>query len=101
MASGKTLAFREIERGMMQDRDEHLMRLAEDTIRTPVTQRETFLQAACNQDKDLYAEVSEIVEWEERMGGFMRDPLVGLIDLEGLDRPFKPGHTASQRLPGE
>jgi serine/threonine-protein kinase len=83
---------------MMQDRDEHLMRLAEDTIRTPVTQRETFLQAACNQDKDLYAEVSEIVEWEERMGGFMRDPLVGLIDLEGLDRPFKPGHVIANRF---
>jgi eukaryotic-like serine/threonine-protein kinase len=98
MASGTTVAFREIERGMMQDRDERLMRLAGDTIRTPVTQRETFLQAACNQDKDLYDEVSEIVEWEERMGSFMRDPLVGLIDLEGLDRPFKPDEVIANRF---
>ena len=74
----------------MQDREERLMGLAREALRTPPAQRETFLRNACHQDQDLYSEVSEIVEWEERMGDFMRDPLVGLIDLEALDRPFKP-----------
>ncbi|MBZ5492406.1 MAG: serine/threonine protein kinase [Acidobacteriia bacterium] len=74
----------------MLDREERLMGLVRETLRTPPGQRETYLRAACHQDQDLYSEVSEIVEWEERMGDFMRDPLVGLIDLEALDRPFKP-----------
>ena len=82
----------------MQDRDERLMRLAEDALRTPVAERETFLRAACHQDTDLYAEVSEIVEWEDRMGGFMRDPLLKFIDLEGLDRPFAPPQLVGDRF---
>ena len=61
----------------MQDRDEQLMSLAAEALRTPAAQREIFLRAACRQDEDLYSEVTEIVQWEERMGGFMRDPLIG------------------------
>lgn len=83
---------------MMQDREERLMGLAGDVLRTPVEQRKTFLQAACHQDKELFDEVSEIVEWEERMGFFMRDPLIELIEQEGLDRPFKPGHVIANRF---
>ena len=82
----------------MQDRDERLMRLAEDALRTPVAERDSFLRAACHQDTELYAEVSEIVEWEERMGGFMRDPLLKFIDLEGLDRPFTPPQLVADRF---
>ena len=82
----------------MQDRDERLMRLAEDALRTPVAERDSFLRAACHQDSDLYAEVSEIVEWEDRMGGFMRDPLLKFIDLEGLDRPFTPHQLVGDRF---
>ena len=82
----------------MQDRDERLMRLAEDALRTPVAERDSFLRAACHQDSDLYAEVSEIVEWEDRMGGFMRDPLLKFIDLEGLDRPFTPEQLIGDRF---
>jgi len=74
------------------------MRLAGDALRAPIAERETFLKAACSNDQDLYTEVSEIVEWEERMGGFMRDPLVDLIDLERLDRPFKPGEIVLDRF---
>jgi serine/threonine protein kinase/tetratricopeptide (TPR) repeat protein len=82
----------------MQDREERLMGLAREALRTPSAQRESFLRAACHQDQDLYSEVSEIVEWEERMGDFMRDPLVGLIDLEALDRPFKPDQLVADRF---
>ena len=82
----------------MQDREERLMGLAQEALRTPPAQRESFLRAACHQDKDFYSEVSEIVEWEERMGDFMRDPLVGLIDLEALDRPFKPDQVVADRF---
>jgi serine/threonine protein kinase/tetratricopeptide (TPR) repeat protein len=82
----------------MQDREERLMGLAQEALRTPSAQRESFLRAACHEDKDFYSEVSEIVEWEERMGDFMRDPLVGLIDLEALDRPFKPDQVVADRF---
>src|SRR3954471_2433857 len=82
----------------MQDREERLMGLVGEALRTPPAQRESFLLATCHQDKELYSEVSEIVEWEERMGGFMRDPLVGLIDLEALDRPFKSGQVVAERF---
>ncbi len=82
----------------MEDRDDQLIRLAAEALRTPAAQRETFLRAACQQDSDLYSEVTEMVEWEERMGRFMRDPLIGLIDLEALDRPFKPGQVISGRF---
>lgn len=82
----------------MLDREERLMSLVRETLRTPPGQRETYLRAACHQDQDLYSEVSEIVEWEERMGDFMRDPLVGLIDLEALDRPFKPDEVVADRF---
>lgn len=82
----------------MQDRDDRLMRLVEAALRTPAAQRETFLRAQCHQDKSLYSEASEMVEWEERMGSFMRDPLVGLIDLEALDRPFKPDQVVADRF---
>jgi len=74
------------------------MGLVREALRTPPAQRQSYLLAACHQDKDLYSEVSEIVEWEERMGGFMRDPLVGLIDLEALDRPFKPDQLVADRF---
>jgi eukaryotic-like serine/threonine-protein kinase len=82
----------------MQDREERLMDLAREALRTPSAQRESFLRAACHQDQELYSEVSEIVEWEERMGDFMREPLVGLIDLEALDRPFKPDQLVADRF---
>jgi serine/threonine protein kinase/Flp pilus assembly protein TadD len=82
----------------MQDREERLIGIAREALRTPFAQRESFLRAACHQDQDLYSEVSEIVEWEERMGDFMREPLVGLIDLEGLDRPFKPHQLVADRF---
>jgi tetratricopeptide (TPR) repeat protein len=82
----------------MQDREERLMGLAREALQTPSAQREAFLRDACHQDQDLYSEVSEIVEWEERMGDFMRDPLVALIDLEALDRPFKPDQLVADRF---
>jgi serine/threonine-protein kinase len=82
----------------MEQRDERPMSLAAEALRIPAAQRETFLRAACQQDEALYSEVSEIVEWEERMGDFLRDPLISFIDLEGLDRPFQPGEIVSERF---
>lgn len=82
----------------MQDRAEQLMSLAKKALLVPAEERTTFLQAACPQDSDLFDEVSEIVEWEERMGDFMRDPLIELIDLEGLDRPFSAGQLIADRF---
>jgi serine/threonine protein kinase len=82
----------------MQDRDELLMRLAKDALRTPVAQRETFLRMACHHDQALYDEVSKIVEGEERMGNFICKPLISYLKLEELDHPFKPSQMISNRF---
>ncbi|HWF05259.1 MAG TPA: protein kinase [Candidatus Angelobacter sp.] len=74
------------------------MSLAKKALLIPAEERTTFLQAACPQGSDLFDEVSEIVEWEDRMGDFMRDPLIELIDLEGLDRPFSAGQLIADRF---
>jgi hypothetical protein len=74
------------------------MSVADRVLRTPVAQRDQILRAACKDDKDLYSEVTEIVEWEERMGDFLRKPLVDLIDEQKLDRPFEPGQMVSERF---
>ena len=82
----------------MEQRDERLMSLAAEALRTPADQRERFLRAECQQDEVLYSEVSDILRWEERMAGFLRDPLISFIDVEGLDRPFQPGEIVSDRF---
>lgn len=55
----------------------------------PPGEREGFIEQACA-SADLRAEVHRRIEWEERMGGFLLEPLV---DRERFDRPFQPGET--------
>jgi hypothetical protein len=50
--------------------------------------RESYLRSACAGDVDLFAEVSERVEWEQRMGGFLGQTVVEVL---GIDRPPMPG----------
>lgn len=80
------------------ERDEHAMTLAAEALKTPVSDRDTFLQNACQSDPELYREVSEIVVWEERMTGFLRRPLIEFVDLEDLEKVFEPGQIVSGRF---
>src|SRR5215469_11250182 len=86
---------------MMSDpaeHDERVMTLAAQALKTPPAQRADLLQSACQNDPELFREVSEVVAWEERMSGFLSRPLVEFIDLEALEKIFEPGQTIADRF---
>ena len=58
------------------ERDERVMTLLELALNTPVVEREACLRAACGGDRQLLEEILERARWEERMGGFLLEPLV-------------------------
>jgi tetratricopeptide (TPR) repeat protein len=80
------------------DRDERVMALAAEALKTPPGRRDGFLQNACGNDVELYREVSEVVTWEERMGDFLSRPLVEFVDLGPWESAFAPGETISGRF---
>ena len=78
------------------ERDELVMELVSATLEQSPETRESYLRSACAGDVDLFAEVSERVEWEQRMGGFLGQTVVEVLDL--LDRPFEPGELVAGRF---
>jgi eukaryotic-like serine/threonine-protein kinase len=60
--------------------------------RKPAAEREAYLQAVCAGDEDLRREVADAVSWEERMGGFLQQP-VAMIANENL--PLDAAFTAT------
>ncbi|HLJ90187.1 MAG TPA: protein kinase [Candidatus Angelobacter sp.] len=80
------------------EHDERVMTLATEALKLPVAERDSFLQSACQNDPELYREVSEVVTWEERMKGFLRRPLIEFIDLDALEKVFEAGQTVSGRF---
>lgn len=77
------------------DRDERVMSLAATAVMLPAEERDRYLRAACDGDEELLRETCETIEWEERMGGFLRKPWLSLPDLE---RPFKAGQIINERF---
>ena len=55
--------------------DDLVMSLVEVTLAQPKQERERYLSSVCAQDSELFKEVRKYVEWEERMDGFLLDPL--------------------------
>src|SRR2546430_8927282 len=63
---------------MMRDErlnDDLVMNLVELSLAQPPAEREAFLRGACPDDAQLFDEVWDYVQWEERMQGFLLDPL--------------------------
>ncbi len=81
-----------------EERDERVMTLAEEALQTPASERDSFLQNACQNDPDLYHAVREVVTWEERMSGFLSRPLIEFVDLESLEKVFGPGQVVAGRF---
>jgi eukaryotic-like serine/threonine-protein kinase len=81
-----------------EERNEHVMTLAQEALRTSARERDSFLRSACPNDPDLYRDVSEVVAWEERMGGFLNRSLVEIVDLEALEKIFRPEQVVSGRF---
>jgi hypothetical protein len=68
--------------------------LHEALQRTP-EQREAYIQAACEGDHVLYGEVADALQWEERMGSFLVEPL---LDFTHVRRPFEPEQLIAERF---
>jgi eukaryotic-like serine/threonine-protein kinase len=77
------------------DRDDQVMALVSSALALDLAERSGFLRAACDGDAVLREEVREVVEWEERMGGFLRTPSISLPDIE---RPFRSGDVINHRF---
>lgn len=77
------------------ERDHILMSVVAGALQQPPQQRKSFLQAACRDDAQLYEEATETVEWEERMGNFLLEPL---LVFKNLEKPFQPGDVVSERF---
>ena len=78
------------------ERDELVMGLVSATLEQSPETRESYLRSACAGDPDLFSEVRERVEWEQRMGGFLSETVVDVLDF--LDRPFEPGALVAGRF---
>ena len=78
-----------------QQDDELVMNLVELTLAQPENQRESFLESACSGNADLFGQAWHYVQWEERMGGFLMEPLYAATQDE---TPFEPGELLDARF---
>jgi len=78
--------------------NERVMSVVKAALKVPPAEREGMLQAACENDRELLREVNEILAWDEGMGGFLREPLQGRVDLDDFERPFRAGDVLSNRF---
>src|SRR5215468_5012009 len=55
--------------------DELVMSLVEETLARPPAERGEYARGACANDPQLFEAVWQYVQWEERMQGFLLEPL--------------------------
>lgn len=75
--------------------DDLVMNLVELALSRPAEERAVYLQSACEGDTELLTQVWQYVEWEERMNGFLLDPL---FDPAEIEHPFEPGELLCDRF---
>ena len=63
-----------------REQDERVMEILAAARRKPAGEREAYLQSACAGDEDLRREVVDALAWEERMGGFLQQPVAVIAD---------------------
>ena len=55
--------------------DERVMEILAAARRMAPVDREAFLRSTCAGDEELRREVADVLSWEERMGGFLKQPV--------------------------
>jgi hypothetical protein len=55
--------------------DDQLMSLVSLALGKPGAERQRFLREACGGDTELFRQAWSYVQWDERMGDFMKEPL--------------------------
>ncbi len=78
------------------EHDELVMKMVESALALPEAEREGFLRAQSELDAATIEEIRTLMEWEERMRGFLSEPLLSAREL--VDRPFEPGQTMAGRF---
>lgn len=76
-------------------RDERVMTIVAMALRQPADQRDAYLRLVCGNDPELYCELAETVEWEQRMGSFLLHPMFAFKEFAP---PFDPGQVISGRF---
>ncbi len=75
--------------------DDRVMNLVELALSRPRDERQAYLQSVCGGDNELFGAVWNYVQAEERMNGFLLDPL---CDVPAPERPFEPGDLVEERF---
>jgi tetratricopeptide (TPR) repeat protein len=75
--------------------DDLVMGLVEAAMARSPEEREAYLQSACANNSELFAEVWKYVQWEERMKGFLLDPVCA---PPGTEEPFEIGEVLDGRF---
>src|SRR5258708_37236576 len=71
------------------------MTLLEAALERSEEEREAYLREACQQDDSLFKQVWTRVQWDARMGGFLKEPL---LPGEPPDHPFDAGEILAGRF---
>lgn len=71
------------------------MSLVEEALARPKEKREAYLRDKCGNDSELFRQAWNYIQWEERMGNFLLDPIYPLPEN---DRPFQPGQMLINRF---
>ncbi len=79
------------------DDDELVMSLVEGALARPSSQRAAYIESACAGDAELSSLVQGYVESEERMQGFLLEPLFREAPPEN-EHPFEPGEILEGRF---
>jgi hypothetical protein len=80
-----------------REEDERVMEILAGARRKSAAELEAYLRCACEGDEDLRREVADVISWEERMGGFLQQPVAVIAnqnppaDYEGTAVQFPAG----------
>jgi eukaryotic-like serine/threonine-protein kinase len=72
-----------------------IMRLVERALARPQAERQPYLVHECGDDRELFSQARNYVQWEERMGDFLLDPF---CQADQPDSPFEPGQLLIHRF---
>ena len=75
--------------------DDLVMSLVDLALACHVDQREAYLRSACEDDPELFDQVWKYVQWDQRMNGFLLEPLYPPASNE---HPFDPGELLDGRF---
>jgi serine/threonine protein kinase/Flp pilus assembly protein TadD len=75
--------------------DDRVMSLVELALGQPLEERESYLRDACAGDAELFCQAWDYVQWEDRMQGFLLDPIYSNATAE---RQFEPGELLDGRF---